>query len=128
VLLAVGNDKQFNKLIGILPEHAIDIKKFSTNRMRVSGRTELNILLSAAILKMDSSELLQQIHHLKIPAGIIQNIKEVFEMRAADDLLIKADSLTGVRSYVAQGIDTAPSLLPPPHFGEHTAEILAALK
>jgi len=149
ILLAVGNDKQFNNLISILPEHAIDMKNFSTNRMRVSSRTELNILLSAAIIKMESSELLKQIHRFKIPAGIkmessellkqihrfkipagiIQNVKEVFAMNTAKDLLIKADSLTGVRTYV--GKNSAPftevNLLPPPHFGEHTQEIIAQL-
>jgi crotonobetainyl-CoA:carnitine CoA-transferase CaiB-like acyl-CoA transferase len=127
VLLAVGNDKQFNNLISILPANVIDIKKFATNRMRVSSRAELNILLSTALSKMDSNELLQQIHRLKIPAGIIQNVKEVFEQKETNPLVVKASGLTGVRSYVAQGIDTAQSLLPPPHFGEHTQEVLAQL-
>ena len=129
ILLAVGNDKQFNNLISILPEHAIDMKNFSTNRMRVSSRTELNILLSAAIIKMESSELLKQIHRFKIPAGIIQNVKEVFAMNTAKDLLIKADSLTGVRTYVGKNSAsfTEVNLLPPPHFGEHTQEIIAQL-
>ncbi|MDZ7649783.1 MAG: CoA transferase [Cytophagales bacterium] len=126
VLLAVGNDKQFNNLISILPAHVIDIKKFATNRMRVSSRAELNILLSAAIGKMESTELLQMIHRLKIPAGIIHNLKEVFEMRAANDLFMKADSLTGLRTYVGKNSDSFAdvNLLPPPHFGEHTKEVL----
>lgn len=125
-LLAVGNDRQFSHVLKNLELE--QQPEFATNALRVVNREKLKTILSSAILKIDSATLLSRMNEYKIPAGIIQNMKEVFDMNAANDLLIKADSLTGVRSYVAQGIDTAQSLSPPPHFGEHTAEILAALK
>jgi crotonobetainyl-CoA:carnitine CoA-transferase CaiB-like acyl-CoA transferase len=88
----------------------------------------MNAMLSNAITKLTASELFLQIHKLKIPAGIIQNVREVLEMKEAKSLLLSADSLQGIRTYVASG-DAVKinSLLPPPHFGEHTEEILKAI-
>jgi crotonobetainyl-CoA:carnitine CoA-transferase CaiB-like acyl-CoA transferase len=131
ILLAIGNDRQFVNLIKLLPElDWVDVQKnFATNHKRVENRDQLNAILSKAIGQMDSEILLTQIHHQKIPAGIIQNVKEVFELKAAKELLIKSDSLTGVRNYVAKdsGSFSNTTLLPPPHFGEHTEEVLAKL-
>ncbi len=124
-LLAVGNDRQFSHLLKILGlEKQSD---FDTNALRVVNREKLKNLLSAAILKIDSTTLSNRMNEHKIPGGIIQNIKEVFEQKETNPLVVKASGLTGVRSYVAQGIDTVQSLLPPPHFGEHTQEVLAQL-
>jgi crotonobetainyl-CoA:carnitine CoA-transferase CaiB-like acyl-CoA transferase len=131
ILLAIGNDRQFVNLIKLLPElDWVDVQKnFATTHKRVENRDQLNAILSKAIGQMDSEILLTQIHHQKIPAGIIQNVKEVFELKAANELLIKSDSLTGVRNYVAKdsGSFSNTPLLPPPHFGEHTEEVLANL-
>ncbi len=131
ILLAIGNDRQFVNLIKLLPElDWVDVQKnFATNHKRVENRNQLNAILSKAIGQMNSEILLTQIHQQKIPAGIIQNVKEVFELKAANELLIKADSLTGVRNYVAKdsGSFSNTTLLPPPHFGEHTQEVLDQL-
>lgn len=125
VLLAVGSDRQFFDLLRILKiDPLIFESKFSTNHRRIENRDEMNTVLSEAIRKLTVSELFLQIHQLKIPAGIIQNVREVFEMQAAKELLINADTLTGVRTFVASSSDKKIDLIPPPHFGEHTAEIM----
>ncbi|HRG11125.1 MAG TPA: hypothetical protein PLJ08_21305, partial [Cyclobacteriaceae bacterium] len=69
--------------------------------------------------------LMHQIHHKKIPAGIIQSVDQVFEMEAATRILVEADNLRGVRSFV--GTHQHLPLLPPPHFGEHTDMVLQSL-
>jgi crotonobetainyl-CoA:carnitine CoA-transferase CaiB-like acyl-CoA transferase len=71
--------------------------------------------------------LFLQIHKLKIPAGVIQNVKEVFEMKEAKELIVTSGSLTGVRTFVACSGDEQMNLLPPPHFGEHTEEVLNSI-
>ncbi|HET9052786.1 MAG TPA: hypothetical protein VFM90_01340, partial [Cyclobacteriaceae bacterium] len=93
------------------------------NHRRIENREELNTVLSAAIGKLTASELFLQIHTYKIPAGMIQNIREVFEMKEAKQLLMTTGSLTGVRTFVAGPVNEPIELLPPPHFGEHTAEV-----
>jgi crotonobetainyl-CoA:carnitine CoA-transferase CaiB-like acyl-CoA transferase len=130
VLLAVGSDRQFFDLLQMLKiDPLLFENKFSTNHRRIENREEMNALLSNAISQLTAGELFLQIHQLKIPAGIIQNVREVFEMREAKDLLITADDgLQGVRTFVASVDSDHPiTLLPPPHFGEHSAEILNSL-
>lgn len=129
ILLAVGSDRQFFDLLRILKiDPLVFENKFSTNHRRIENREEMNILLSQAISQLTASELFLQIHKFKIPAGMIQNVREVFEMKEAKELSIHADGLHGVRTFVATGVaGRNAALLPPPHFGEHTEEILRSL-
>jgi len=130
ILLAVGSDRQFFDLINLLGIKNVSMDKFATNPRRVMNREELAVILSKAIHQFSSGELLSEIHKAKIPAGIIKNIKEVFEMPEAREILITGNGLTGVKSFVAKSTASSqmiPDLLPPPHFGEHTAEIVLRL-
>ena len=128
ILLAVGSDRQFFDLLRILKIDPLTFEnKFSTNHRRIENREEMNSVLSNAIQQLTASELFLQIHKFKIPAGIIQNVREVFEMQSAKDLMIQADGLTGIRTFVANPAKEKINLLPPPHFGEHTEEILGIL-
>jgi crotonobetainyl-CoA:carnitine CoA-transferase CaiB-like acyl-CoA transferase len=132
ILLAVGSDKQFVELCALLDQHQLAIlPEFSTNEARVMYRSQLNEALKAAIEKLNSEEFLQQLHAKKIPAGVIQNIEQVFEMPEAKELLITGGGLSGVKSFVGQVTgtrSTIPGLLPPPHFGEHTDQVILSLK
>jgi len=131
ILLAVGNDRQFVDLLKILQlELLLENDKFTTNTSRVMNRAELSVYLSQAIIHFDSSELMAKINVQKIPAGIIHNMKEVFEMNEAKELLITKGELLGVKTFVSKSTGSFPpltELLPPPHFGEHTQEILSQL-
>lgn len=129
VLLAVGSDRQFFDLLRVLKiDPVIFENKFSTNHRRIENRQEMYAVLSEAISKLNATELFIEINTFKIPAGIIQNVQEVFEMKEAQPLMMDADRLKGVRTFVATGnIKGTASLLPPPHFGEHTEEILGKL-
>jgi crotonobetainyl-CoA:carnitine CoA-transferase CaiB-like acyl-CoA transferase len=76
--------------------------------------------------------LMAQIHSRKIPAGIIQNIKEALAMPGLDDVFLNSPDLKGIRSFVAKfpsepSRESEQNLLPPPHFGEHTDEVLQAM-
>jgi|APTNR8051073442_1049403.scaffolds.fasta_scaffold00005_223 crotonobetainyl-CoA:carnitine CoA-transferase CaiB-like acyl-CoA transferase len=127
VLLAVGSDRQFFDLLHVLNIDPVTFEqKFSTNHRRVENREELGKILAEQIGKLQASELLLKIHQYKIPAGIIQNVKDVFEMKEAKELLMQSDGLTGVTTFVANVSGyrlPVTGLLPPPHFGEHTDEI-----
>jgi crotonobetainyl-CoA:carnitine CoA-transferase CaiB-like acyl-CoA transferase len=126
VLLAVGSDKQFTDLCALLGNAQLAmLPEFSTNETRVVYRNQLHESLKTEIEKWNSNELLPQLHAKKIPAGIIQNLQQVFEMKEAKQLLMKQDELVGVRSFVGVTGDLKPitHLLPPPHFGEHTEEV-----
>lgn len=138
VLLAIGNDRQFKDLIAVLgiSEQVLDLGawglevKFLSNQQRVENRLALNEILEDAIAKRGSKELLDNINQLKIPAGIIQNVAEAFSTDVAKEVLLKSSELLGVKNFIGRvsGIEPPTSpLLPPPHFGEHTSEILSSL-
>ena len=121
LLLAVGSDRQFNDLCGLL---GIE-NKYQDNVERVKNRKELAKELGSRIRTYSFDHLSKEINRLKIPAGVIQNVKEVFEMPEAKELLISAPGLKGVRSFVADS--NFKTLSPPPHLGEHNDEILGNL-
>lgn len=128
ILLAIGSDRQFEDLIEVLGigKEAVE-NVFFTNQLRVENRRALNQLLETRMAQMDSRYFLEKANHKKIPAGVIQNLKEVFEMKEAVELLIKRDGLIGVKNFVGKGAGNqlpVTGLLPPPHFGEHTKEVL----
>jgi len=128
ILLAIGSDRQFFDLIRILAlDHLKSDDKYATNQMRVSNRDELNTILTEAISQFGCDQLLKEIHRNKIPAGVIQNVKDVFEMKEAKELLVSSEGLFGVRSFVASMGESANQLIPPPHFGQHTQEVLNQL-
>lgn len=126
ILLAVGNDRQFIQLCDILglSEIAND-KKFSSNASRVVNRVILNHVLQDKISMQSTEALMSALHGSKIPAGIIQNIQEVFESPQARQLLLTNEEFRGVRTYVGISDQNIGShFLPPPHYGEHTVEVL----
>jgi crotonobetainyl-CoA:carnitine CoA-transferase CaiB-like acyl-CoA transferase len=133
ILLAIGSDRQFEDLTELLGigQEALG-NKFLTNPLRVENRVALNRLLEERMAKVDSKAFLEKANHKKIPAGVIQNLKEVFDMKEARELMIVRNGLSGVESFVAGRAASfklpASSLLPPPHFGEHTEEILKGLQ
>ncbi|MFN8337089.1 MAG: CaiB/BaiF CoA-transferase family protein [Cyclobacteriaceae bacterium] len=129
VLLAVGSDRQFFDLLRLLKIDPVMFEqKFATNHRRVENREEMYVVLSEAISKLTASELFIEINKFKIPAGIIQNVQEVFEMKEAKALMINAAQLKGVKTFVATGsINERITMLPPPHFGEHTEEIVGKM-
>lgn len=128
ILLAVGSDKQFEELTKIL-----DLKtpeEFKVNQQRVAHRKELNKLLAEKIMNLKSDPLIKKLRAKKIPAGFIQNLKEVFELPQAIETLLSGAGVQGVRNYVGRDagfLKLDAGLLPPPHLGEHTEEVVKAL-
>ena len=53
-----------------------------------------------------------KMNSLKIPAGVIQNIKEALDMPEVRELLLHAEGIMGVKSFVA---NSEALSLPPPH-------------
>jgi crotonobetainyl-CoA:carnitine CoA-transferase CaiB-like acyl-CoA transferase len=132
VLLAIGSDRQFMDLCGVLELNFKNLPdKFSTNPSRVESRTELAGLLKPKFKERYSIELMEKIHAKKIPAGIVQNVKEAVEMPGLESILLKSDQFKGIRNFVGSFLQSNQKsildILPPPHFGEHTSEIIASL-
>jgi crotonobetainyl-CoA:carnitine CoA-transferase CaiB-like acyl-CoA transferase len=85
----------------------------------------LHHVLQDKLALRSSNSVLAELDASKIPAGRIQNIQEVFETPQAKELILENGSIRGVRTYIgAIDQEFASHFLPPPHYGQHTAEVL----
>lgn len=130
ILIAIGSNKQFQNLCQVLGIGEVAmLEEFKDNNVRVKNREALKSILELPFLKSNSKHLMEKFNEVNIPAGIIQNVEEAFDMEASKDIILRAADFTGVRTYVGIGRkNNLKSLLSPPQLGEHTTEILEALK
>jgi crotonobetainyl-CoA:carnitine CoA-transferase CaiB-like acyl-CoA transferase len=132
VVIAVGSDKQFADLCAVLgqPELARD-PRYSKNFSRVQHRKELNGIIQQLVSQIDRNTLLGELDRRSVPAGGVFNMQEVFEQPEAREMVMESKttsgkSIKGLRT-VAFTLDGKPNTAPltaPPHYGEHTAQVM----
>jgi crotonobetainyl-CoA:carnitine CoA-transferase CaiB-like acyl-CoA transferase len=127
IILAVGSDQQFKNLCQVLKLNEIsNDTRFQTNANRVSNRPALVMILNEAIANMQSSQLFESLNRVKVPVGIINNMSDVMKMPEIGSLILHDKGLFGLKTNVFSHDSENPShFLPPPHFGEHSIEILS---
>lgn len=128
LVVAVGNDAQFGRLLGVLG--LTDDGRFATNPLRLDAREELSRWLGPAMAHRSRDELVAALVAIDVPAGPVHRVSEALAaMEAAHD---------GSWTEVHDGMRLAPSpiridgarlrtRLPPPRLGEHTASVLGEL-
>ena len=84
LVLAIGSDVQFNKLLACLdlPE-LLDDKRFYTNHERLKNRSELAGILNNAFKKQDRASWLKLFEQNQLPCGALLNLEEVFQGKAS---------------------------------------------
>jgi crotonobetainyl-CoA:carnitine CoA-transferase CaiB-like acyl-CoA transferase len=88
ITLAIGSDAQFQKLVPLLDlEYLAANTDFESNQQRVKNRTQLEKILAEKIVLFKSSDLLQKMHELFIPAALVKTVNEVFEEDSAKKLI-----------------------------------------
>jgi len=131
IILAIGNDKQFQQFCTLIHEPSLVTNTdFASNQMRVKNRKQLTRFIHKALEKLNSEELLTQLHAAKIPAGLIQNMQQVFNMPEAQQLVFEQLSeIKGLKNFVAEVSDvhTNTTLKPAPHYAADTKEVLRIL-
>ncbi len=129
LLLAVGNDKQFEALLKILGLNPADPywNGMRTNPERVAHRKELNEQLAKAIRQLTSAFLVQELNRLKIPGGLVRTVGEALADPLSQSILLQGNGLVGLRGFVGAGLVNSSPLSAPPHLGEHTVEVLSRL-
>jgi crotonobetainyl-CoA:carnitine CoA-transferase CaiB-like acyl-CoA transferase len=85
LVLAVGNDRQFASLVGVLgaPELAEDAR-FRTNPDRVSNRSELRDELMPRLARRTAAEWVAELMKSGVPAGVVNDLAGAFAL--ADEL------------------------------------------
>ncbi len=134
IIIATGNDNQFIKLCQALgaPELGAD-PAYKDNVSRLKLRHQLVPKLYALTSKMTRDELLGKLEELKVPAGPINTLEQVFNDAQVIHRGMKLDlpstaakggTIPGVRTPIVLDGWHAASERPAPLLGEHTAEIL----
>jgi crotonobetainyl-CoA:carnitine CoA-transferase CaiB-like acyl-CoA transferase len=102
LIVAVGNDRQFEKLCKVLEvsELAQDAR-FATNPARVINRVALIPLITKATLNWSGEALLRALEEAGVPAGSVNSIDQVF-----------ADPQVIARSLAGQVVGVGGELLP----------------
>ncbi len=79
--LAVGNDRQFGALCGVLgvPELAAD-PRFVTNAARVSHRGQLREELERALAQRPARAWVDELTNARVPAGVVNDLAAAFEL------------------------------------------------
>jgi crotonobetainyl-CoA:carnitine CoA-transferase CaiB-like acyl-CoA transferase len=134
IIIATGNDTQYGKLCGVLgaPDLATD-ERYKDNVGRLKHRNELVAKLSALTRRMTREDLLGKLEALGVPAGPINDLRQVFsdpqvvhrgmKLELASSAA-KDGVIPGVRTPIVFDGWKAASERPSPLLGEHTAEIL----
>lgn len=135
VILAVGNDGQFERCCAVLglPELPRD-PRFTRNADRVRHRELLVPLLAAALRERERADWLTAFDAAKVPCGPINDLADVF---ADPQVLARAmrvpvphplsDTLELVASPMKLSATPPTVRRAPPLLGQHTAEVLAEI-
>lgn len=134
-VVAVGNDRQFEKLSEVIGRKELTSdSRFGTNSNRVINREELISILKPIFLERTAGEWLSALEAAGIPCGPINSLEQVFSMPQVEtrEMLIRMThptigDLPLVGSPLKFGVTPVEYKLPPPRLGEHTEEVLKEL-
>ena len=135
LIVAVGNDGQFQRFVGVLGLEALGTDpRFARNADRVANRDALVPLLQRELLNRNRDEWLALLEEAGVPAGPINTVADVFaqEQIQAREMQVNVPlPLNSVLVLVGYPIKLSRSPVQydqaPPQLGEHTDEVLAAL-
>lgn len=84
IVLAIGSEQQYRNLCDILGLNELkEDTRFVSNQIRVENRRALKQYLDEKAKTFDSNHLMNAFLKVGVPAGIIKNMKEVFEQPKA---------------------------------------------
>jgi len=136
IILAVGNDGQFQKFCAVVGLDALPgDADFSTNPARVTNRAALRAKIIDALKDWDRAALLEKLEAASVPASPINTIADAFADPHAIARGMRMDlddghgnTLPSVRAPMLMSQTPLHYDRPSPRLGEHTAEILAELE
>jgi crotonobetainyl-CoA:carnitine CoA-transferase CaiB-like acyl-CoA transferase len=89
IVLAIGSDKQFRSLCQVLGlSELVTDPRFISNQIRVQNRAALFACLNAKAVQFSCEDLMKKLLEKAVPAGVIRNLQEVFELEQAKKMII----------------------------------------
>jgi crotonobetainyl-CoA:carnitine CoA-transferase CaiB-like acyl-CoA transferase len=126
LVIAVGNDAQFRRLLEVLGLEDRD-GRFATNAMRIGARDELAAWLAERIATRDRAALVAALAAVDVPAGPVNSISEALAAMGPG-WTSRIDGIELAPSPIRVDGAQPPARLAPPLLGEHTAQVLAELQ
>jgi crotonobetainyl-CoA:carnitine CoA-transferase CaiB-like acyl-CoA transferase len=132
LIIAVGNDGQFERLCGVLgmPEVAAD-ERYAKGSGRIKAQPELAAMIAPLVLEKTTEEWLEIFNGVSVPCGPINNVEDVFndpqiahrEMRISQphSKAGSVDLLGSPLNFSATPVEYQGG---PPVMGEHTSDVL----
>ncbi len=136
LVVAVGNDRQFEALAGALDMGALATDaRFASNSARVGHRDELAELIERRLGEKPAAEWVGRFESCGIPSGLVNDIGEAFALARRLGLSPIVDvgeaSVDGEIAQVSNPMRLTASPVSyrrrPPRLGEHTGEVLREL-
>jgi crotonobetainyl-CoA:carnitine CoA-transferase CaiB-like acyl-CoA transferase len=135
IILAVGNSAQFARLCEALgAEDLRDHPDYATNEGRVRNRAILVPELGRRTTRFRRDDLLQTLGKLKVPAGPVNSVADVFADPQVIERGIRVDlpapeakggAIPTLRSPIVMDGEPMAAERPSPRLGAHTQEVLA---
>jgi crotonobetainyl-CoA:carnitine CoA-transferase CaiB-like acyl-CoA transferase len=134
-IVAVGNDKQFEKLCGVIDQRELgQDPRFIANSDRVKNRQDLIAILKPIFLTQTAGEWLAMLEAAGVPCGPINTLDKVFAEAQVEqrEMLIHMEhaaikDLRLVGSPLKFHDTPVTYRRPPPTLGEHTEDVLKEL-
>lgn len=118
IVVAVGNDHQFQRFCKVLKTNWSDNAKFKTNALRVENREELIALITLELLKKSSSDWLEAFEFEQVPCAPINDLCEVFN----DPQVQHRGVLQSISSFHKDGEQSIPTIANPVKFSASPIE------
>ncbi len=128
VVVAVGNDAQFSRLLAVLGLDADP--RYATNPLRLENRETLTPLLASRIAELGRDELVAALDGSDVPAGPVHLVSEALaEMERVHDgkWLEQLEGISLAPNPILLDERRLPLRMAPPRHGQHTDEILAEI-
>ncbi|MFY0619424.1 CaiB/BaiF CoA transferase family protein [Shimia sp.] len=100
IILAVGNDGQFQRLCGVLSRGDLgDAPGYATNQLRVANREALTVQIELETQKWTAAELLTALEAATVPAGPINSIEQALTdpQIIARGMVVQSEGIRGLR-------------------------------
>jgi crotonobetainyl-CoA:carnitine CoA-transferase CaiB-like acyl-CoA transferase len=126
LVVAVGNDAQFERLLGVLELSDSD-GRFATNPARVAARRDLAQWLAPRIATWDRAALVDALREADVPAGPVNSVGQALALMGPG-WTHRVDGIEVPPSPIHVGPEgPRPPRMAPPLLGEHTAAVLAEI-
>ncbi|MEM7563229.1 MAG: CaiB/BaiF CoA-transferase family protein [Pseudomonadota bacterium] len=134
IILAVGNDSQFQRFCELSDENWYTDERFTRNSDRVKNREQLVPLVAGIMLTRTSADWLEALNRRGIPCGPINNLEQVFDDPQVKHREIKrnlshptAGEVTTVANPIRLSGTPVTYEKAPPLLGQHTDIVLSEL-